>query len=101
MVLQVLYENIQDKSKVLTNKRLKQLEVDEKGVTAITTDGSTYTGDILVGADGIHSAVRQEMWRIADKISPGYIPTSEHSGQQLNFLTLVNMTADCPSSCPL
>lgn len=79
MVLQVLYNNIQDKTKVLINKRVKKVDMDDNGVTVRTSDGSTYKGDILVGADGIHSSVRGEMWRIANEMSPGWIPSDEHS----------------------
>jgi 2-polyprenyl-6-methoxyphenol hydroxylase-like FAD-dependent oxidoreductase len=30
------------------------------------TDGSDFSGHIVVGQDGVHSAVRKEMWRLAD-----------------------------------
>jgi 2-polyprenyl-6-methoxyphenol hydroxylase-like FAD-dependent oxidoreductase len=39
-------------------KRLTGLDQDADSVTAHFADGSSATGDILVGADGIHSAVR-------------------------------------------
>jgi len=83
MVLQVLYENIKDKSKVLTEKRVNKVDLTKGGVEVTTSDGSTYRGDMLIGADGIHSTVRQEMWRLAEKTQPGYIPASEHSGKQI------------------
>jgi 2-polyprenyl-6-methoxyphenol hydroxylase-like FAD-dependent oxidoreductase len=35
-------------------------EVDADGVTVILADGSRVRGDVLVGADGIHSAVRRQ-----------------------------------------
>ncbi|KAL4810805.1 hypothetical protein BDV18DRAFT_155418 [Aspergillus unguis] len=73
MVLQVLYDNIKDKSKVLTKKRVQTVDMDDNGVTVTTSDSSSYQGDILIGADGIHSTVREEMWRIANNISPGWI----------------------------
>jgi hypothetical protein len=38
-----------------------------------------YEGDIVVGADGIHSAVRDEMWRLGKEQSPGYFPEDENS----------------------
>lgn len=79
MVLQVLYDNIQDKKKVLTKKRLQKVDMTDGGVVVKTTDGSSYHGDILVGADGIHSTVREEMWRIANKLSPGWIAVDEYS----------------------
>jgi 2-polyprenyl-6-methoxyphenol hydroxylase-like FAD-dependent oxidoreductase len=81
MVLQVLYDNIRDKSKILSKKRIAKVELNDNGVTVKTTDNFSYTGHILIGADGIHSAVRGEMWRLANEMSPGWIPADEHSGE--------------------
>lgn len=81
MVLQVLYENIRDKTKILTKKRVEKVEMTDDGVAVTTSDKSSYKGDILVGADGIHSSVRGEMWRIANEMSPGWISPDEHSGE--------------------
>jgi 2-polyprenyl-6-methoxyphenol hydroxylase-like FAD-dependent oxidoreductase len=65
MVLQVLYDHIWDKSKVLTRQRVATIDItDADVVKVVTTDGSTFTGDIVVGADGIHSTVRREMARL-------------------------------------
>ncbi|KAF2804993.1 FAD-binding domain-containing protein [Mytilinidion resinicola] len=95
MVLQVLYDNIKDKSKVLTDKRVTKVEVNEKGVKAITSDGSVYTGDIMIGADGIHSQVRKEMWRIADEKSPGNIPASEHEAVPCTYGCIFGISKPC------
>ncbi|MCQ1851042.1 FAD-dependent oxidoreductase [Neorhizobium galegae] len=40
--------------------RMVRYETDAEGVTAVFADGSTARGDILVGADGIRSAVRRQ-----------------------------------------
>jgi hypothetical protein len=85
MVLQVLYENIKDKTKILTKKRVEKVEMTDDGVVVTTSDKSSYNGDILVGADGIHSSVRGEMWRIANEMSPGWISLDEHSGEFQNL----------------
>ena len=55
---------------VRTGRRLLQFIEDEGGVTAHFSDsrfgstGETVRGDILVGADGIHSTVRARFFRI-------------------------------------
>ncbi|KAJ8109014.1 hypothetical protein OPT61_g7762 [Boeremia exigua] len=77
MIIQVLYDNLRDKSKVLTSKGVAKIEQSPGEVRVVTEDGSIFHGDILVGADGIHSDVRREMWRIADELSPGYFPSDK------------------------
>ncbi|KAI8711080.1 hypothetical protein NCS52_01483400 [Fusarium sp. LHS14.1] len=79
MLLQVLYNNLKHKDRVLTKKRVSRLELTENLARAYTQDGSTYEGDIIVGADGIHSAVRDEMWRLGKDQSPGYFAEDENS----------------------
>jgi 2-polyprenyl-6-methoxyphenol hydroxylase-like FAD-dependent oxidoreductase len=39
-------------------RRLDRIEVDGERVTALFADGSTETGDVVIGADGVHSRVR-------------------------------------------
>jgi salicylate hydroxylase len=42
--------------------RIERFEQDDNGVTLFLADGSTATGDVLIGADGIHSTVRGQMF---------------------------------------
>lgn len=64
-VFQVLYGHIRNKSKVLVNKRVRSVDTSNSDFVSVTTaDGSSYTGDIVVGADGVHSTIRQEMARL-------------------------------------
>ncbi|KAG5789692.1 hypothetical protein H9Q69_011260 [Fusarium xylarioides] len=77
--LSVLYKNIKHKDRVLTKKRVTRVELVDGGAQAYTQDGCVYEGDIIVGADGIHSAVRDEMWRLGNEQSPGYFPEDENS----------------------
>jgi FAD-dependent urate hydroxylase len=46
-----------------------RLEQDESSATAYFRDGRTATGDVVVGADGIHSAIRSD---ITGKVAPRY-----------------------------
>ncbi|KPM36548.1 hypothetical protein AK830_g10022 [Neonectria ditissima] len=65
MLLQVLYANLKQKERVLTSKRVVSVDFTVSGVRVTTKDNSVFEGDLVVGADGIHSTVRKEMWRNA------------------------------------
>ncbi|GKT53992.1 FAD binding domain-containing protein [Colletotrichum tofieldiae] len=80
MILETLWKNIKNKDRILVRKQVTRVSLEPSGVKVETNDGLSYSGDILVGADGIHSKVRSEMWRLADTLEPGYIPASEHTG---------------------
>ncbi|KAK1461801.1 FAD binding domain-containing protein [Colletotrichum cuscutae] len=79
MLLQVLFDNLKNKDKVIPEKRVEKVELLKEGVRVHTKDGSVFEGDIVVGAGGIHSTVREEMWRIGHEERPGYFPLDEHS----------------------
>lgn len=81
MILEVLWRNLKNKDNILVNKKVTKVELEPSRVKVETGDGSSYYGDILVGADGVHSKVRNEMWRLADVLEPGYIPASEYKGK--------------------
>jgi hypothetical protein len=63
--LRIMYENLNDKSKIKLQKRISKVDHSESGVTVTCNDGTTLSGDVLVGCDGVHSVVRNEMWRLA------------------------------------
>jgi len=52
-----------------TGVRLDRLEQDDASVTAVFTDGRKEHGDLLVGADGVRSTVRNQM---QPDVSPRY-----------------------------
>ncbi|KAL4877357.1 hypothetical protein BJY04DRAFT_198250 [Aspergillus karnatakaensis] len=70
-VLQAMYDQISDKSKLLPQKRVETIRQLEESVEVVTVDGSTYRGDLVIGADGTHSRVRQEMVRQATELGVG------------------------------
>jgi 2-polyprenyl-6-methoxyphenol hydroxylase-like FAD-dependent oxidoreductase len=51
----------------------ERLEQDEHKVTALFADGSRAAGDLLVGADGVHSAVRQQLMPELKPRYAGYV----------------------------
>ncbi|KAH6633730.1 FAD binding domain protein [Boeremia exigua] len=64
-VLHIMYQNLRDKSKIELQKRISRVDHNENAVTVTCNDGTIISGDVLVGCDGVHSVVRQEMWRLA------------------------------------
>lgn len=79
-LLNVLLENLKDKSKILVNKRVHEIAETDSGVEVLTKDGDVYFGDIVIGADGVHSIVRKEMRRMAAKVSPSHPLVTEEEG---------------------
>lgn len=79
MLLQVLFDNLQFKDRVLTQKRVTRVDKAKGGVHVQTQDGCTYTGDIVVSADGVHGTVRKEMWRNANEADSSLFHLDEES----------------------
>lgn len=62
------------RQRVTLGKRLSRLQDDGKQVTAWFEDGTLASGDLLIGADGAHSLVRQYvLGHIAQRRYAGYV----------------------------
>lgn len=65
-MLQVLSNHVRRKDCILTGKHVQKIEQDATGAIVFCADGTHYRGDIVVGADGVKSTVRREIWRFAE-----------------------------------
>ncbi|KAF3006803.1 hypothetical protein E8E13_010417 [Curvularia kusanoi] len=65
VALRILYENLQSKSRINLQKKISVVDHTQNGVTVTCEDGTSISGDVLIGCDGVHSVVRNEMWRLA------------------------------------
>lgn len=75
-VLGALYGGLKGKERVRAGMRVRRVEEEEGKVVVICEDGQRFEGDLVVGADGVNSVVRGEMWRLA---APGGIPDADRS----------------------
>ncbi|KAG0004562.1 hypothetical protein BGZ65_000127 [Modicella reniformis] len=76
--------------KVLVNKKVLSMEQNQLGVMIRCADGTQYHGDILVGADGAYSSVRQALYKKLD--AKGSLPKSDTESLALGFITMVGVT---------
>ena len=75
--LQTLYDQLRDKSKVIERSRVDNIIEENEIVRVILGDGTEHVGDLIVGSDGVHSKVRELMWRNANESIPGFISAAE------------------------
>jgi len=70
VIVDILHRNIKRKDKIVTSQKVTKIEHIGNKVELSTKEGLTFTADIVVGCDGIHSSTRREMWRIAKEEDP-------------------------------
>lgn len=70
--LQNLYNGLNEssKSKIHEHEGLESFTEHENGVTLRTDKGNVIEGSIIVGADGVHSHVRQQTAKLLKMIDP-------------------------------
>ena len=73
----ILLQSLPEQSRVVTGRRVTGIAENAEGVRVYLNDGSYEEGDIVVGCDGVHSAVRTAMWQYANQVLPGTISAEE------------------------
>ncbi|KAL4864871.1 hypothetical protein BDV12DRAFT_188603 [Aspergillus spectabilis] len=76
-LIQALYDTLKDPSRVRTGQRVARIETRAHGVSVFIETGKEYQGDVVVGADGVHSVTRSQMWQAAELSLPGIVSEKE------------------------
>ncbi|KAF8945123.1 hypothetical protein BGZ47_003214 [Haplosporangium gracile] len=76
--------------KIHMSKKIFSFEQNHEGVMLRFSDNTTTHGDILVGADGAHSAVRRHLYKTLEK--QGLLPKSDTKEMTRGYISLVGTT---------
>lgn len=71
-MLQVLWESLpaEAQSKTHAQKKVSDIKTTETGVVVSCTDGTSYEGSMVIGADGAYSVVRKHIQLMALREQP-------------------------------
>ncbi|KAG0339065.1 hypothetical protein BG000_002914 [Podila horticola] len=78
------------KHKISFRKKVLSIQETSHGVVINCADSSSYEGDIVVGADGAYSAVRQSLYKQLEKQNK--LPASDAAQMNVNFMTMIGTT---------
>ncbi|KAF9377428.1 hypothetical protein CPB97_010205 [Podila verticillata] len=78
------------KENILMGKKVLNFEQSDFGIMIQCDDNKIHHGDILVGADGAHSAVRQHLYKILK--DRNLLPWSDEGDLPFNCVCLVGQT---------
>ncbi|KAF9290957.1 hypothetical protein BGZ68_005544 [Mortierella alpina] len=76
--------------KITFSKKILSCKQDDEGVTIACSDNSAYQADIIVGADGAYSGVRQNLYK--QLMAKGQLPKSDNADLPFNSTCLVGQT---------
>ncbi|KAJ5175581.1 uncharacterized protein N7482_001458 [Penicillium canariense] len=93
VLLQHLYSSLKCPENVYTNKQVTRVEQSCSYVRVYTKDGECYTGNLLVGADGVHSRVRSEMWRLDSSSCRGMGSESDYRGMEMEYACVFGISS--------
>lgn len=89
IVLLVLFERLEDQSKIVPNRPVMKADHDENGITVHSYGGEAYTGGIDVATDGVHGFIRTDLRRYADLQSTELVIRDSDSRFYLPFLKVL------------
>ncbi|KAJ8106601.1 hypothetical protein ONZ43_g7012 [Nemania bipapillata] len=77
LFLKALYDTLRHQERVHEHQCVRNVIENNGSVSVVMDDGSEHTGDLVVGADGVHSLCRELMWNKANETIEGYITAAE------------------------
>lgn len=85
IMLDILFKTYPDPGIIRLGERVTMLETLSDGVAVHTATGRVYRGDFVVGADGVHSVIRKEIWKALANTMPKKILNKEKTSKEIRF----------------
>ncbi|KAL2844065.1 hypothetical protein BJY01DRAFT_264077 [Aspergillus pseudoustus] len=95
-LIQVLHDSFEDASHIHVNQRVAKVQQGKDRVRVVTEDGLSYEGDLVVGADGVHSKVRSEMWSFSNSPDLARIALREHRALTVEYSCIFGVSSATP-----
>ena len=76
--------------KIHFSSKVSFFEQSQDGVTVTFENNTTARGDILVGADGARSSIRQHLYKTLDK--DGLLPKTDNTDVKKGYISLLGTT---------
>ena len=83
-LVETLYNKLPNNTnKIRVGCNIVSIEQNDDCVIVYLEDGSKEVGDIVIGADGVNSKVREIMWEHAKASAPKTITKDDRTSEQL------------------
>lgn len=94
----MLYSTLQQKDRVHTGQAVVSIRHEKSHAIVRTAAGQEYKAHLVVGADGVHSTVRSEMWKHAAKLgSSAGDNTTSCSALKLEYACVYGISKQVPN----
>ncbi|KAK8074382.1 monooxygenase [Apiospora hydei] len=95
-VLKALYDHAPKREKILTGKKVVSARNLADGVEVRCEDGTSYTGSVVAGADGVHSRIRRAMWEHAEHNGALRLLKTDKQAMFADYRCLYGMSSPVP-----
>ncbi|KAF9427044.1 hypothetical protein BGZ94_005572 [Podila epigama] len=79
-------------NRIFHGKKVLSIRQDDESATIHCSDNSEYCGDILIGADGAYSGVRQSLYKQLNRT--GDLPAPDREEMPMSYVCMVGTTGE-------
>ncbi|OGM42673.1 FAD binding monooxygenase [Aspergillus bombycis] len=91
--LEILHTTYPEPSNIHTDCRVTHIRRLDSHIEVVTSSGLEYMGHLVVGADGVHSIIRSEMWKLADALEPGRVSKREKRSMKVEYACVFGISS--------